>query len=147
MLYKDALFETPRCQQGVTTRHRCRKQHCPRIIHDILTYFRVYSYTSCAHHQSTHPGSQRQHVVEHLPEAQHSAVRPAQSSTARTCRSERDNASKQTELPRAIMSPSIYSCGLQNEQSKSARHNRNVNPLTGSCKSPVISFTKSSYGW
>ena len=40
-------------------------------------------------------------VVEHLPRAQHSAIRPAQSSKAGTCRSERDNASKQTELARA----------------------------------------------
>ena len=40
--------------------------------------------------------------------AQHNAISHAQSSEARTCRSERDNASKQTELARAAMPSSIY---------------------------------------
>ena len=48
-------------------------------------------------------------VVEHLPQAQHSAISsPSQSGKASTCRSERDNASRQTELARASMSSSIY---------------------------------------
>ena len=53
-----------------------------------------------------------EHVVEHLPQAQHStaqhsAFRPAQSGKASTCRSESDNASTQTELARASMFSSI----------------------------------------
>ena len=48
-------------------------------------------------------------VAEQLPQAQHSAISPAQSSNAHTCRSERDNARKQTEWARASMSSRIYS--------------------------------------
>ena len=52
-------------------------------------------------------------VIEHLSTAQHStarhsAISPTQSSEASACPSERDNASKQTELARASMSSSIH---------------------------------------
>ena len=43
-------------------------------------------------------------IVQHLRQAQHSAISSAPSNTQRTCRSERDNGSKQTELARASMS-------------------------------------------
>ena len=48
-------------------------------------------------------------VVEHLPQAQHSAISPAQSSEASTCRSERDKTSKLTELAGESTWSSIYS--------------------------------------
>ena len=51
-------------------------------------------------------------VVDHLPQAQHSATHPAHLITKQqskcTCRSKSGNASKQTELARASMSSSIY---------------------------------------
>ena len=56
--------------------------------------------------------------------AQHSAVSHAQSSEARTCRSECDNESKQTELARASMLLNIYGYLQLAVISKSAR-NRN----------------------
>ena len=52
----------------------------------------------------------------------HSAVSHAQSSEPRTCRSERDNASKQTDLARASISSSI--CSSQCSQNQ--RRNRNL---------------------
>ena len=56
--------------------------------------------------------------------AQHSAISHARSSEARTCRSELDNARKQTELARASMSSSICSsCSLC---SQIQRINRNL---------------------
>lgn len=70
--------------------------------------------------------------VEHLPQAQHSTAQPsainrAQSSNARKCRPENDNASKQTELARASVPPRYYTarCVLKtHEYSKSARPTR-----------------------
>ena len=58
--------------------------------------------------------------------AQHSATSHAQSSEERTCRSECDNASKQTELARANMTSSICSSLC----SQSQRRNRNVSGQT-----------------
>ena len=61
--------------------------------------------------QNKHTKLLRQHVIiEHLPQAQQSVISPAQRSKTRsTCRSERDNASRnRQELPRLIMSSRIF---------------------------------------
>ena len=49
-----------------------------------------------------------EHVVVEHHTAQQNAVTPAQISKANTCRQERDNTCKQTELTRASISSSIY---------------------------------------
>ena len=63
------------------------------------------------------------HVVEHLPQAQHSAVRPAQCSEPSTCRSEHYNASRQSRREpvcrRAFFQPAAFS--NRTKKSKSAR--------------------------
>ena len=76
-----------------------------------------------------------------VPQAQHSKAQrnqPAQEAKASTRRSERDNASKQTELARASMSSSIYTarCVLRNE-----RRNRNLPGLR------KYTFTKEQLSW
>ena len=48
-----------------------------------------------------------EHVVEYLPQAQRNTAKQVH-----TCRSERGNASKQTELARASMSSSIHAASL-----------------------------------
>ena len=66
--------------------------------------------------------------------ASHSAIIPTQSSKPTTCRSERDNARKQTELARTSMSSSNYTarCALKtNEEIKICPvHQKYIQPLT-----------------
>lgn len=63
--------------------------------------------------QKSTPSSERQHVaVEHLPQAQHSAISPAQSSKSRnTCRSERDNFGTPTVRKRSSSDPAAQAAG------------------------------------
>lgn len=60
-------------------------------------------------------------VVEHLPQAQHSAMSPVQSSKASTGRSGCGNASKQTLSARASVSSNIYSSLALSKRTRQSR--------------------------
>ena len=86
------------------------------VSHTWYTYIGVHEYhvrqsdvvpPPSAHIKTAPKPREPQHVTQHLPRAQHSAISPAQGSKARTtCRSKRDNAEEASRqgLPRTSMS-------------------------------------------
>ena len=88
----------------------------------------------CLNHTKAHPIPARVDLACWRPAsttlAQHSAISHARSSKARTCRSQCDNASKQTELARVSMPSSICSslCSQIREEIEICRGKTNLRP-------------------